>query len=425
MRNKTLYAKDSVGNVLEWHIEIFPKSNNEADLFMSYGRLGGNKTLKWERNIQGKNIGKSNETNSIEQAEKQLESRVKDKKKRGYLDILEEDMRILEYASSEELEKYLKEYLPENRLDEEGFIKPMKANQYFKSKKNWIDPYGQIWKDRKYFYLQNPYEPKEKGAIAIDFPCFIQPKINGVRAFIYFTEEGIKVKSKEGKSYNTLHHIEDFSNLNNDMFEYEGQELIFDGELYIHGEALQDISSAVKAANINTPRVKFVLFDLAIEGYTTLQRLTIIKNHIKPKLNENTPIESIKTFIVNKDFTTQMLTQKFIEEGYEGSILRSKEEEYQFGKRTKYMVKLKRLISHDFTIKGVIPQPKNKKLGMYVCSYKGKTFKINPTQSEEYKALLLLNKGEYIGKKLQCSFYEWTNDNKPFHIIETTVRDYE
>ena len=97
---------------------------------------------------------------------------------------------------------------------------------------------------------------------------------------------------------------------------------------------------------------------------------------------------------------------------------------YGFGSRRNNMLKLKRTISEDFTIVRIIPQPKGE-LGMFVCKHKGKEFKVNPTFSDSEKALLLLHPSNYIGKKLQTTFYEWTMDEKPLHIIETVIRDYE
>jgi ATP-dependent DNA ligase len=301
----------------------------------------------------------------------------------------------------------------------------MKAAQYYTKKTNWIDPYGKLWKERKYFYILNPKEPKEPKAIAAKFPMMIQPKVNGVRAFLYLDEEGnAKLKSKDGLIYTAPSHITDWVNMNIDLIGKDNT-IIFDGELYIHGENLQDIQSAVKAYNINTPRVKFILFDLAIPDMNNLERWKTLKEIYAKYASLDTPLELIRTFMISTDEKTQEVTDQFIEQGYEGSILRSPNAEYGFGSRKNTMLKLKRCISMDFDIVRISRQPKRPDLGMFECVYKGKEFTVNPTFSEEDKAKLLISPYDYIGKKLQTRFYEWSNDNKPMHVIETVIRDYE
>ena len=72
-------------------------------------------------------------------------------------------------------------------------------------------------------------------------------------------------------------HINDWCNQNKDIFGSEG-DLILDGEFYIEGESLQTIQGAVKSYDMNTPRVTFVLFDIAVEGATNAERWEHIKN---------------------------------------------------------------------------------------------------------------------------------------------------
>ena len=47
---KSLYAKDNKGNILIWSISIINKVD-KCDLYISYGRLDGEKTINYERNI--------------------------------------------------------------------------------------------------------------------------------------------------------------------------------------------------------------------------------------------------------------------------------------------------------------------------------------------------------------------------------------
>lgn len=430
----TLYARDSKSKILQWNIEIIVNTSS-VDIKISYGEYNGGQTITWQRNIQGKNIGKSNETNSYQQAEKDCNSIINNKIKKGYISLISIKENIKEVNSTfkiltpveDPLYDLLNKGLPKNRLDSSGNIKPMKAQQYYRTKKNWQDPEGKIWDDRKYYYLQNPYKTKESGAVITKFPCIGQPKINGVRCTIQLINNNVIIKSKEGTIYNVAH-IQDFLNLNNDIFNYNSIDLILDGELYIYNESLQDIGSAVKKPNLNTPRLLFILFDLAIEEKNNLERINIIKEYIKPKLDEdiNAPIEIIKSVKIENDFKAQTFTDNCILKNHEGAIFRQFEGLYAFGKRPQSITKLKRVLDEEFKIIDIIPQQKDNTKGNYVCITKeGNKFDVTPKGIEDFKRELLLNRNNYIGKNLTCVFYEYTNDNIPFHIINNIVRDYE
>lgn len=436
----TLYTRNSKGKVLEWSVSVVKKFDGQVDIKVSNGEYLGAKKLSWQRNVQGVNIGKSNETTPYQQAISVAESKIERKRKQGYLtykdvqDIADADKEetavdkniafSINLSDEDKMHGILNKYLPENREDADGDIKPMKAQQYYRSKKNWIDPDGKVWDDRKYYYLLNPHVKKEKGAIITSFPCMGQPKINGVRATIRLVDNIPVIKSKEGLIYN-IPHVQDFLTINNDIFD---DDIVLDGELYIHGEPLQNIGSAVKKHNLNTSRIVFVLFDVAVAGYNQAERWQYMKQHIKPKLEQhiNCPVQLIKATLIDSDERAQKYTDYCIEQGYEGIILREPQADYKFGGRPKTMTKLKRLISEEFIIKDVIPQKKDPTKGNFVCVTKdGQRFDVTPKGDDGYKMQVLAEKHKFIGKPLTCDFYEYTAKGLPFHIVYNVVRDYE
>ena len=83
-------------------------------------------------------------------------------------------------------------------------------------------------------------------------------------------------------------------------------------------------------------------------------------------------------------------------------------------------------MEEDFDIIDIIPQDVNPALGLFVCRTKeGLEFNVTPKGTEEYKTIILFQKELYIGKKLAATFYEYTEDGKPFHIIDSIVKDYD
>src|ERR1700722_77162 len=102
------------------------------------------------------------------------------------------------------------------------------------------------------------------------FPCFLQPKLNGVRALAHHESSGFVMQSRDEKlwSYAVLGHIMDELS----AFLVEAQKLfgqswnpIFDGELYVHGWRLGDINSAIAVKRleptVKTKNVEFHIFD--------------------------------------------------------------------------------------------------------------------------------------------------------------------
>ena len=416
------------GKILEWVIKI-ENYNRQINICIAYGELEGAKTITYQNDIKGKNKGKSNETTPYEQAMIIANGKITTKEREGYknLSVLEQAHQDIFYSMS--LIGFLDEVLPTYNTDISGNEIPMKCQQYYRSKKDYVDSNGKKWDDRKYYFLLNPFADKRNDDLIINFPCYIQPKVNGVRAFIKLVNDKVKIFSKKGLEYNLPHIAEWFSN-NKELFTLEnGQDIILDGELYIPGESLQNISSAVRAMQLNTNLVKYYMFDIAVEDMTQKDRFAALysskyKEVIQSDLN--CPVVLVQTKYINEDVRVQELTDTFINQGYEGSICRDPSGLYEFGKRPKTIVKLKRTVSEEFTIVEIIPQEVDPTLGLFVCStIEGKQFKVNPKGNEAYKKQILLNNHSFIGKQLTCVFYEYTEDGLPYHVIDNIVRDYE
>lgn len=413
-----LYKKDINSKILSWRA-FYEYIDGCVNIVIQAGEFLGKKTEHKILDIKGKNIGKSNETSSIEQASKEIESLITAKMRKGYVSYpnLSDEADVV-------FEETLQRELKYEQTDLDGNVAPMLCQQYYRSKKNWKDPSGELWDDRKYYYLKNYQAEKEAKAIIINFPCYNQPKVNGARCTVSLHEDkGVQLLSKLGLSYD-IPHIKSFFEQRLHLFE-NGR--VFDGELYIPNEPLQVISSAIKSNNLDTSRLVYIIFDLAIKNVVyevrkkELESLIDINNTIKP-----TSVYLIETTTVMNDLDVQALTDIHIKNGYEGSILRNPKGLYAFGKRPMDIVKLKRVIDDEFKIIDVVPQAKKPDLGLFVCvTSDGKQFEVNPKGNTLYKELVLRMKSNFIGKPLTCTFYEYTEDKIPFHIIDNIVRDYE
>ena len=400
-----LYARDSKGKILSW-IASVTMDNNHAVITVHEGLLDGRQTPNLTIVKKGKNIGKMNETTPFDQAISQAESKWNKKRKQGYKSLKDLGISLLTDLDMK---------LPLNRTDENGLSKPMKAQPYF----------------------------KDNGDVRIKFPCYGQPKLNGFRVFGrleklmegegMFASEVIKptFRSKEGLRYTILEHIEPHvETLINTLSSEIGiapKDIVLDGEMYIHGEILSEISSAVRTRKEKTKALRFCIFDIAVEGVLQDKRIDFLNivHRIVTKENLNS-INNVETIIVTDNAHAQTLTDQYIKEGYEGAIFRDRKAPYQFGKRPQTMVKLKRSQDKEFKIVDVVGGDATPELGVFVClAENGKTFKCTPEGTVELKTEYLTNKAKYIGKKVTVRFFERTKEDLPFHAVATTIRDYE
>lgn len=91
----------------------------------------------------------------------------------------------------------------------------------------------------------------------LEYPCFVQPKINGVRMLYHAGQ----CQSRDGKLWHPsmLRHIRN-------ALVFIPYNLVLDGELYVHGWSLQNINSAISvnrtAPNAHTHLVQYHVFDV-------------------------------------------------------------------------------------------------------------------------------------------------------------------
>jgi len=414
-----LYARDSKGKIRSWEIKVIPindNANTEATIVQQSGLLLGKKTSKSTKVTKGKNIGKANETTPFNQAVSNAQSKHNSKVLDGYKDLdaidrviggqdLKAKCSILDNIA---INAILDTVMPKDNTDKDGFSRPMKAQQYWNHLKDGTVP-------------------------RIKFPCLGQPKINGFRCVAFLNKETNRVifKSKKGLTYAILEHIEAellpiftaWERLKKDF----GLEidLVLDGEMYIPGEILSNIASAVKKRSLMTSTLEYHVFDLSIADIAQLTR----SNYLKQLMFKGSTsfVKHVDYVLIETSREAERLTDKWISEGYEGGIFRAPEATYKFGQRPMTMTKLKRKESEEFEILDVIDTEKAPGLGMFVCQndLNDKTFEVVPQGTHETRKKYLDDKVDLIGKPLTVEFYERTKDDLPFHAVGIAVRDYE
>ena len=263
----------------------------------------------------------------------------------------------------------------------------------------------------------------------LKYPIVAQKKYDGNRAILYKTSSGeVVMETRNGHrylpeciSYITIEYKEDLS-----------KNIILDGELFIPGMSFQELQSIVrlkKSPNINKEndfkKLKFYAFDLVNLSNHDLKfkdSYKILKEITKNKKN---------TILVDNDIiyskeNIKLYHDKYVNEGYEGIILRKIDKKYGINKRNSDILKYKYFIDSEYKIIGIKIEINNGlKLPMWKCvTEEGKEFTCRPIGSNEYKLELLKNYKQYIGKLLTVKYQELSDDGIPRFGVGKSIREF-
>lgn len=252
-----------------------------AEVVVIHGQVGG-KLVEKRYTAEAKNQGRANATTPESQALLEVEAKVVKQLKSGYYCTQEEAMNHVDFT-------------------------PMKAH--------------------------NSNDHKHK----IKYPCYIEPKFNGQRLMVNSAGEAL---SKQGESLKFPEHwkgVEDAVRLVGGL---DGE--VFAGPVTQGGLPLQDIISAFRKKNANTPRLKYYVYDIPVAG-TMEDRVRLLTSlDIWVKNNNIDFIEVTIPRVVNSWEEVMEYTDKQIELGQEGAIVRNFDGVYEFGKRSYDLLKVKK-----------------------------------------------------------------------------------
>ncbi len=337
---KTIYKKDSSGKVR--YLKISTKGDI---LIQESGVLGTPNPIFNESVSKPKNVGRSNETSGEEQAVLEAESKLTLKLRQGYFETQEQ-------AAAE---------------GGADFLLPMLAKDYKKAKK-------------------------------IEFPCFVQPKLDGMRAL--GTNGGTMV-SRTGKVVETINHI------------FLLNDVLFDGELYAHGFSFQENMKLIKKYRKGeTEKVKYHVYDI-VSDLPFEERYNILIGSVAEMANPN--VELVPTYKANSEADILEYHKKFIAEGYEGTIVRHTQASYEVNKRSSQLLKYKDFIDEAYRVVDVIPSEARPEQGIVscYCEKTKETFETGMKFSHAEREEILLNKNKYIGLTAEVRFFEYTDGGLP------------
>ena len=269
-------------------------------------------------------------------------------------------------------------------------------------------------------------------------PVFMQPKLDGVRCVIQAERDfpgtnlasvTVKAYSRTGKEWKNIDHI--LFNLR--PWFILNPDVILDGELYNHDlkDDFEKIISLVRKqkptdldALESADMVQFHCYDIIDETKTFDERNTFVEQAVP----RNHCIKHVPTNLVFRDDDAKVYHRRNLDNGYEGSILRTNDT--YACKRSHNLRKFKDFHDTEATIIGYV-DGKGKRtgtLGKFIMQDdEGVEFGCPPGKGYTYKDLanMLDNIGDYIGQRATFTFFERTKAGSYRHPLFKCIRDYE
>lgn len=394
-----LVGDSASGKKKLWKIEIEELKNKTAKIIVSHG-YENMKMITSEKDIsEGKNIGKKNETTAIQQAYLEARASWTKKKDSGYI-----------------------EYNPEKK-DEDACGGAGVSNTKV------IDHIGHIESRAKTVsataklpMLALDYHKRGK---SIKFPCYVQRKLDGTRCVGI---PGVGLFSRNRKQYIHLNHIKD--EVNKLVDEMDGVQL--DGELYADPKDLtfQQIVGLVKKEKLtgddleNQKLIYYNIYDVINDEEYEKRKELLEKLFEKHKFKY---LKLVQTEECKNADDVRGFHDKYVDEGYEGLMLRNKKGKYKEGLRSADLQKFKMFDDDEFKVIGFGEgEGIEKGLVIWKCETKEKKeFDIRPRGTHEERAELYKEASKYIGKELTVRYFGLTDIGIPRFPVGIGFRDYE
>lgn len=371
-----LFKKAKTGKVLTW--EIWVRDNK---ICTASGEKDGKQKESCDTVKAGKNIGRANETTPHEQAVAEAQAKFNKQVDRGYV---ESEKDALAGKVSEKIE---------------GGYFPQLAENYIESKKHIV------------------------------LPGYVQPKLDGLRATRDGSDSGFWSRSR--KPFPTIRHLEE------ELRRLGIEDLPLDGELYSHElkDEFEEIVGAVKRGKTEHPKthkIEYHIFDIPDPELSFSLRYNELTK-LKEKVKGSTLIKIVPTFLVSTEGQIEEITEKFLDQGYEGSMIRNSHGGYEF-RRSKNLQKYKLFNDDEFRVVGILEGrgALQGHVGKFVCEINDehgkRTFEsvLSGKDVRKFLKKAFEDHSLWKGRWLRVQYQGFTNKNKlPRFPVGLNFRDDE
>ena len=398
-----LQGEATTGKTKSWSIRVLERGDTGV-IKTTHGYVDGKMQVNEKIISVGKNIGKKNETTPLQQAVSEAKASWIKKKESGY-----SPLGVTTTTPSASVSDITKGVAAVN-LDAK--------NESGDEAKDDEDDSGRgkgIDRDVPSPMLAHDFLKRGK---SIKFPCYTQRKYDGTRC-VAISGKGLFSRNK--KRYPHLDHI--VAEINK-----LPSTIILDGELYSDTLTFQEIVGIVKRETLKEGdekkqlQIKLHVYDIINEApyelrYTNLQ---ILFNKYKFQ-----HLVLVKSDICESEEAIKELHARYVQEGYEGLMLRNKTGLYK-NSRAVDLQKYKEFFDGEFKIVA-FKEGEGLEAGcvIWICEAENGQFACRPRGTREERIELYSNGDKYVGKKLTVRYQEMTDSQVPRFPVGIAIRDYE
>jgi ATP-dependent DNA ligase len=260
----------------------------------------------------------------------------------------------------------------------------------------------------------------------ITYPAIVQRKFDGVRCLAVLKDGEVKLMSRKGKEFPHLDHLRSEIMLNND-----DPNLVIDGELYSDTLTFQELVGLVRRVTLKEGNEE-QMFEVSLRVYDCID----LNN--EPDFSDRYEtitsicagakyLSLVENVTVDDEDEIHAAQARFVEEGYEGAMVRNLTGAYRIGKRSADLQKVKTFLDDEYEIVG-FSEGTGGETGcvVWVCkTSSGDEFSVRPRGTREERQRYFQNGNNYIGKMLTVRYQELTDDGIPRFPVGISIRDYE
>jgi DNA ligase-1 len=380
-----LFGKDKSGKTRVWKATVFTfPDSNKAMSVIQHGIYDGKLQIDTRECTEGKNVGKKNETTPLQQCVSEIEKKRKDK------------------------------------MEKEGY------SESFPGRESESD--SQPPRRRKIFpMLANKYEPaaslRKRGGIV--FPCFVQPKLDGLRCVVYLVDGVPVYQSRTGGVFTVLQHLD--PTILGVLL--RNPALVLDGELYTQQIPFEELAGIIKKKTMTESDqqkircVQYHVYDLVIPELPFRERLSILQRIIPP--GQDSLVTQVLTYLANSAADFKEKFGEYVAAGYEGIMLRNTEGHYQENYRSNDLMKYKEFFEAEYPIVD-FKEASGRDAGTVIWECEtpeGRRFSVRPRGTQEARREWFCRAKTLVGKQLTVIYQELSEMGVPRFPVGKAIRD--
>ena len=263
------------------------------------------------------------------------------------------------------------------------------------------------------------------------FPLFVQRKYDGIRCIAYLDKDkNVVLESRNGVPFYNFDLLKEQVR----VLLIEHPTLYLDGELYTNQIPFETLSGLIRSkSSVDNYQIQYHIYDYyntenTMEPYhSRVIRLNEMFSNANANANANVIglLREVKTEIVKSIEDIYRFHTLYIQEGFEGIMIRHPEGVYEIDKRSKYLCKYKEFVEEEFEIVGFHEGTAGEKgCVIWDCLTRdGKSFAVRPRGTFEQRKEWFQSADTYLGKQLTVVFQEYSQEGIPRFPVGKAIRE--